>query len=279
MGLLEELRAQASDIQAGEEKERKELAENEAFYQKNLRPGMLKAYQYLNDLVTHINIVKPECIVEYPLMPDGQGTIPLHQSNYKVLIDSSSNPKKIDIRFHAQLEESVSLNVHSKSEIARYSDYLDRYGLKYHRKDEKNDQYEITNANFLIQGPLPIQIRIFADLKRQRIEIISKNFRYSGIEKTSISPENLDGQLLDRVGKFILRKVDAINSSQISEQALANIRKKLKSEKALAESKRIALEVELEAEPQNENLNAKFKSAVIIQKSRLKNIFKKKSEI
>lgn len=275
MGLLEDLKDQASKIQADEENEKAGEAEKEVFYQENLRPGMLQAYQYFIDLVAHINIVKPECIVDYPLMPDGQGTISLNQGDYKVLIDSSSNPKKIDIRFYARLEEPVTLGVDSKIEALRYSDYLDSYRIKYHRRDEKNEQYEVVRSEFQIEGPLPLQLRIFANVDQQRIDIISKNFMRPSLERSSFRPEDMNEKLLDRVGKFILRKEDSISSAQISDQALAGIRKKLESEKAQAEVRRVALEAESESAKKEGGLNFRLKNAVLNQKDKVKNLLGK----
>ena len=97
MGLLDDLQNEARQIKVREAQQKVELAAQDEFYKAQLRPVMLRAYEYYAELIENLNVVAPDIQANYPLNPLIDGGIPLRQANYKIKLDSTETPRQIDI--------------------------------------------------------------------------------------------------------------------------------------------------------------------------------------
>lgn len=239
MGLLDDLRAQAEGRRAAEESDAARITDREEFYRVDMLPRMVKAYQFCKELVEHLNYIKLETIVDYPLHPNGS-LQPLRQENYVVVIDSSKELKQIDLTFQCVLEEPISFELYNKEEILSHSDRLDRYYIKYERKDRKTAAtLELAAAKFTVLGPLPLKVGITANIANSDIRIALRNFTEPGTSTFTLKAEQFDESFLDRLGKVVLRQESSLFpgtrastsiSSELSEDAKAQLREKILQE-------------------------------------------------
>lgn len=232
MGLLDDLKQQADSLRTAEADEAARLAEQEAYYQAVLRPAMLRALTYLDELVKHINYVQPERTLYYPLGPDRQKTIALEQGQYKLLIDSSDTPRQIDIRVAAKLTQAALYVIPDLASIRYYAEHLDAYGLPYHRQDTLTNAHKVEKATFTLEGPLQHAVRIQADAEQQCILILLRNFGRAGVQRHRFYPDKLDDTLLDRLGRVLLHDIDSLPvPTEVSDETREQLRRQLKAAK------------------------------------------------
>jgi hypothetical protein len=277
MGLLDDLRHQAGKQRLGEEEDAARQAEREAFYREQIMPLMHKAFQYYTELIEHLNYIKPDTTVNYPLLPDGQ-PMPLKQGEYTIVIDSSKELKQIDIKFECNLNQPIDFEIVGKEAILRHADRLDRYRFKYQRVDKKDNQYELESAKFKLEGPMPLYMGILADIGQSRINILLRNFTDPGMLRYTLTPEQFNEEFMDRLGRFILRQEKNLFTSNMSEDARAEIRRKLEEERLQKEQEMAEREAELKAIEEEELSNTnkeKLKRAMQENSDKLKGLYHK----
>jgi molecular chaperone DnaK (HSP70) len=283
MGLLDDLRIQAQDRREQEEADAAVSAQREQFYREEIQPRMTKAYQFFIELVEHLNYIKPDTRVNYPLFADGT-PVALLQGEYTVVIDSSQALKRIDINFQGVVEKSIEFEMFGRDAILRHADRLDSYYIKYERKDRKDTNLELFAAKFKIDGPLPLKIVINADVQNGVIQVVLRNFSDPGVNRYSVPAQDFDDAFLDRLGQFMLRKTDTLFDVDLTMDNAAKeaIRRKLQEEAALraqelreAEERLKAEEAERLANSKKEQLKNTVLKTVDENKEKLKGIFNK----
>lgn len=205
MGILDDLKNQSEVLKADEAKEKQRQAGLLKFYQENLHPKMLQLYTFLNELTEHLNYIKTETKVSYPVKPDGSMQ-EFVQGDYKVTIDSANEVKEINLRYDCRLEEPLIFELENSERILRYTDVLHSYRIEFDRTDNKDSNYELISARFKVAGPIPVNIILQGDVQASSIHLILNNFEKAGVSKHTYKERHITEEFIDDFGKFILRQ-------------------------------------------------------------------------
>jgi hypothetical protein len=254
MGLLDDLKNQADSKRASEQDEAARKAEREQFYREKILPRMIKAYQFFNELIEHLNYVNLETIVNYPLLADGK-LQPLRQEGYKVVIDSSKALKRIDVSMEGVLDNPIEFEIFGMDAVMKHADRIERYSFRHDRKDKKDPaSMETVSARFILQGPLPLKVTIEADVDESKLIVTVRNFNEPGFTKYTLSVEQFSDEFLDQLGKFVLRKEDRLfgKSEELSEAAKKQLRDRMIVEARLREQELLEAEERRKAEEEAE---------------------------
>ena len=285
MGLLDDLRTQAEGQRAEEQADAQRRAQQEAFYREHIQPRMVAAFQFFNELVEHLNYVKMETLAYYPILAEGR-LHPFRQQDYTVVIDSSSALKQIDFTFQGILDAPVVFEMFNKDAILTHSDRLDRYYIKYDRKDKKNAELELESAKFIIEGELPLKVSIQADVEQGLVKIGARNFQQPGYQFYRLKPDQFDDAFLDQLGKYILRQEESLFGEEaMSDEARKKLRDRLIVEKRIreqelreAEARRKAEEEALKQNSPTEQIKKAVNTKVGHKKEKLKDMFNRLKE-
>ena len=256
MGLLDDLKNQAESEKVSEEENASRQAEGEQFYQEELRPRMLKVFQFFNQLIAHLNALKMETIVEYPLLPGGN-LQKLRQEGYKVLIDSSKAPKKIDFTMECVLETPIEFEIEGGGAVQSHADFLQRFAIRHERNDKKGPGQQTVSAKFILHGPIPVRATIEADVEAAGLRLTIRNFTQPGYIKYPLKIEQFTDAFLDKLGGFIIRKdANLFGSQKISEEARQKLREKILAEQQMRDQEMVEVEKRREAEEAAEKDNS-----------------------
>ena len=257
MGLLDDLRNQADSKRASEEEEANRVANREQYYLDKIQPRMVKTYQFFNELVEHLNYIKLETVVDYPLQPGGAPQ-PLRQEGYKVVIDSSKAIKKVDFTMEGVLDEPVQFEVFGRDAVANHKERIQRYSFRHECKIRKDAQQYIQSALFILEGPLPLRVSVEADIPTSKIKVTIRNFTEPGFSSRVFTVEEFNDEFLDKIGKFVLRKEPVLFGSveELSDEAKKKLRDRMIVEQRIRQQEMI----EAEARRQAEEAAAKEKS-------------------
>jgi len=252
MGILDDLKNQSEVQKAGEEKEKQRQANLLKYYQEKLHPKMLQIYTFLNEFVEHLNYIKKEIKVSYPVLPDGSMQ-EFDQLDYKVTIDSANEVKDINLRFYCKLTEPLVFEIENSERIQRYTDVLHHYRIEFDRTDNKNSNYELISARFKVIGPIPVNIILQGDIATSSIHLLLNNFEKPGLSKHTFKERHITEEFIDNFGKFILRQNPAFLKLEIADEEKEQIRQNVQADikqrqQELDEAERLArLEKEQEA--------------------------------
>ncbi len=230
MGLLDDLRNQKQGREAREAREKERQARLLEKYRNEIHPRMLQAYRFLNELADHLNYLKPETLAHYPLLPNGREQA-FRQENYKVTIDNADDIRQIHLRCECRLPGKVAYEIEGKERILSQTELLDRYKFKYYRKDRKDDDYELLESRFILEGPIHVSVMLEGDVENTAINLFLRNLPQPGTVRHVLKARHITDEFLDKLGKFLLRESDKLLELDISEEEKRIIRERLEREK------------------------------------------------
>ena len=229
MGILDDLKSQSEAQKAKEAKEKQEQENLLKIYQESLHPKMLQLYKFLNEFVEHLNYIKTETPVSYPVNPD-TSKLEFKQEDYKVTIDSANEVKEINLRFNCTLNVPVIFEVENSERILRYTDLLQSYRIDFDRTDNKNSNYELISAKFKIVGPIPVNVILQGDVASSSIHLILNNFEKPGFSKHTYKERHITDEFIDDLGKFILRQNPQFLKLDIADDHKEKIRQNIEKD-------------------------------------------------
>ena len=285
MGLLDDLRNQADSKREVEEADALRQAGLEAYYVESMQPRMVKAYQFFTEFVNHLNYIKQETFADYPLLPKGE-PLRLQQQDYTVVIDSSKALKKINFSMLCVLDTPREFELFGKEVVLSHAERIERYSFKHERKNRKNANMGLESAKFILEGPLPLSVQVFADVASSKIKLDLRNFNEPGFTKYTLTAEQFDDAFLDRLGTFILRQENVLfGGEEISEDAKKVLRDKIIVEKRIREEEMREAEERIKAEeealkqrPAKEPFKRAVNTKMAKNKDKLKEMFNKLKE-
>ena len=247
MGLLDDLKHKAEKKKAGEQAEKEKWQRLERHYQDEIHPRMVALYNYLNQMVQHINYLESDIIANFPLGV-ASAPQPLRQRDYKLNVDSANKTRNITLLFRCHLDEKLKIEIDGKEKVLAYTELLDSYNIKYHRRDNKGEDYEIIASRFVVEGPINISVSFIGDVEQSAVNLLIKNFEKPGISKQLLRAPQLDEAFMDRLGKYLLRESDDYLSLSISEGIREELRERVSRENAAREEELREMEAQAERE-------------------------------
>ena len=261
MGLLDDLKNQAENLKAKEQQEAGNTGDKTQFYKKEIHPRMLDVYRFLNEMVKNLNIINPETIVHYPILPDGEKQA-LRQGKYNVTIDNDQQIREVKLTCKAELDKPVKLRVKGEDNAKKQGEILADYKIQCKRKDYNDKSYKLTHSDFIIEGPVNISIQFIGNQDSSYIQLLLGNFEGPGVIKRNIEAKNINKDFLDKLGRYVLREDNKLFALDISERDKQAIREMVEKERAkreleIAEMDRLA-EEEKEKEKSSRGLRKFF---------------------
>jgi hypothetical protein len=111
---------------------------------------------------------------------------------------------KYRVRFASP--ERLEVNV---QEAQRIRERLVALGVKHDYAERKNQGGQVTHAIFTTSGPFPCQAVLRADYDEPGFNVELMNVRHHGPAKLRLSPEELNDEILDQFGTWVMGADDA----------------------------------------------------------------------
>jgi hypothetical protein len=86
MGLLDDLQVRADKIKFELQQRQNDIELQQDFYEAELKPVMLLAYEYFARLIENLKLVKPRINPGYPLNPTQKSEVILNQTDYEFFL-------------------------------------------------------------------------------------------------------------------------------------------------------------------------------------------------
>ena len=260
MGLLDDLKKQAEAKKITEQQAVLSQQDLENHYQETIHPGMMNIYNYLNEMISHLNYLEHPTIAAYPLSPNNE-KIELTQGEYKVVIDSTKTTKNITLNFECRFPEMFSVDVDGIDSIENYDEVLKSYKVKFERRDEKDSDFKLIRSHFVIKGPVFCMVNFEGDTEKLCVNIFMRNVEKPGMSKFVLRAEHLNDELMDRLAKYLIRESEDFLKLDIDENAKEEIRKKVQEAQRQHEQELLEADRRLKEEEEAEkNKPSRFDS-------------------
>jgi len=227
MGLLDQLREESSSAKSSEQKEKLRLEELQKSYDSIVTPKLEQIWSFLKELEQHLNYLKPEVYVDYEVA--GFGTFKnLNQAHYKMEKGRKNILKRIPFRYICDSNDTLHLSIEGNRKLAAVIEELDRIGLKYQCKKQRDANNEVFAGEIEVQASVPVSITFEGVVETASIQLTVKNYDSLTTSKTFLNPEHIDAEFLDQLGLFILRKENSFLKKELSEEEKQQFRKMVK---------------------------------------------------
>jgi len=249
MALLDDLQVEVKNIRAAELDQNAELAAQKEFYSVHLRPVMLRAYDYFSEIVESLNVIASDIKVSYPLNPSLKDGVILQQSDYKFSSDCGKSPRQIDILCSCTLEHRQEFYVRTEEAAQKLSDLLESFRFPYHRKNKLDKRYNIRGANFILEGPLKVHIRILAHAADRCVYIGLRNLEDQPVKRYKFAPEKISAEFLERLARLLIREeLFLVEVKQVPDDVRDELRRQVELDKIREEEDLAQAQADIEAE-------------------------------
>lgn len=233
MGLLDQLREEATKKQEEQRYQESVQRSKEDIYQYQLLPAMQQIYTYFKEVTEYLNILnEPIKIEDYSKNYPQFGC--LVQTDYKLMTDKHGGVTKFDqlqqimLRFYCVNPEEpyFTLEVFSQREIEQLIKFFSARKVPYEWKRESNPASK-SIALFKFERKIPVVLKFVVDMEQSLIELRIDNHLNFDSFKRNYSAEDIDEAFLDSLGNYLLRKNNQFIQFDISEEERIAIRERL----------------------------------------------------
>jgi hypothetical protein len=253
MGILDNLREEASQNLADQKEAalRREKLENN--YQRLVLPKMQQLYTYFKELIDYLSVIeKPIAIPCYSKRYSQLGE--LYQQNYRLSTDKHggiANFEKlteITLRYHCLgKDEDDNEFVHCaehKIEADQEQIFLSEHKIPFH-SDRHLGNTSKGARTFYITRKIPVAFKFTVDYEKARLNLSIINHDNFEVRTQIVNPEQINESYMDKLARYILRKDNDFIKMDIDESHKKTIRQHVENQKkAHAEELQAAYERE-----------------------------------
>jgi len=266
MGILDDLREEASHKQSNQHNDLLAQEKLEHNYQQVVLPKMQQLYSYLKELLDYLDIVKtPITIAQYSEHYPQLGE--LFQQDYRLNTDKHGGIAKFDkitevnLRFTClgQKNDEFTHIVKHKFESDQEKKFLSEHKIPFScdRNLGTNSDDAIT---FRIKKKIPVFFKFSVDYEKSRIILEIRNHENFEIRTQFIDPVQIDEHYLDKLARYILRKDNDFLRIDIDDSYKDKIRENIKIQKQIHADELLAASLREQKEAETNSVKDKITS-------------------
>lgn len=283
MGILDQLRNEATIKQESEFAAASTQQQLEHEYQTRILPKMQKIYLFLKEIVEHLSYLEKAIeIADYCQRYPQIGA--LSQTDYKINTDGYggladfNRIMQVNVLFNCVGSGSFSYEVEGKTRIEQEIAFLNSKNVPLKWNQFINTR-GIEAATFNITRKIPVRFKFEADYNNSKIKLLIHNHENFNVYRKTFEPEQVTESLLDEVIRFMLRQDSDFIQLDITSQDKLRIQKKAEEEQQQLAKWLEEVKIEEAKEKEKEErakagLAEKLGESVIF--SRIKSLTKKK---
>ncbi len=165
------------------------------------------AFRYLSEFATVLNQAGPVSDGKQGVMFFGDRTGMILGDGFTDMRTRDLNGKScadyVTFKYRVRFPKPEKLEV-TGQEAQRVQERLKAMGVKHEISSRKNDLGQATHTTFILSGPFPCQALLRADYDEPGFTLDLVNVRHHGQAKLRFGPEELDDDVLDEFGTWVL---------------------------------------------------------------------------
>ncbi len=165
------------------------------------------AFRYLSEFATVLNEANPVSDGKQGVMFFGDRAGMILGEGFTDMrtrdLQGKSRADYVTFKYRVRFPKPEKLEV-TGPEAQRVQERLKGLGVKHEFSARKNDLGQLTHASFLLSGPFPCQAVLRADYDDPGFMLELANVRHHGPAKLRLGPEELNDDVLDEFGTWVL---------------------------------------------------------------------------
>jgi hypothetical protein len=233
MSLLDDLKKEAESVKAKQQETLNAERQAQEEVLKDIRPRMRTVYHFFKEMAENLSVVEPDIRHTYDIAGAGKFS-GLRQTGYRVSTPDNRVLKQLTFHFNCISEGGTKFQVRGKEAAERQRQSMWEHNLKFTSKALADG-----SAVFFLEPYVPVTITFEADAEQVSIRLRIRNLERLGLTTLSFSPEQVTEDMLEELGKAILRKPNRFNDmsgNRVSDE----VRKQLQQQIAHDKYKRTA---------------------------------------
>jgi hypothetical protein len=174
--------------------------------------GLRAAFRYLSEFTIVLNEASPVSDGKQGVMFFGDRAGMILCEGFTDMRTRDVNGKScadyVTFKYRVRFPKPEKLEV-TGQEAQRVQERLKAMGVKHEIASRKNDLGQVTHTTFIMAGPFPCQALLRADYDEPGFTFELVNVRHHGQTKLRLGPEELDENVLDEFGTWVLGADDA----------------------------------------------------------------------
>ncbi|MCW8928700.1 MAG: hypothetical protein OQL19_00495 [Gammaproteobacteria bacterium] len=263
MGILDDLREEASQKQIDLQEDTLLKEKLEHNYQILILPKMQQLFSYFKELIDYLSIIEnpieiPEYSKRYPQM--GM----LYQQNYRLSTDKHGGLSHYDklteiyLRFNClgndDNEETFSHHIQHKVEADLEKEFLSSHKIPFNY-DQSFGSNKGGAVTFQISRKIPVLFKFSVDYENSLIVLDIQNHENFEQRNIVINPNQIDEDNLDKLARYILRKDDDFLRMEIDDASKEKIREQINLQKKAHADELRAAAIREENERKKQEIN------------------------
>ena len=204
-GLLAQLKQQAEQVNLQNSVQSKISAEASLL----VNEGLQRVFEYLNELVTQLNVLHPVISREYTLFGVVEFKDLVWQRGF---VDYRTNSNKmgdaavlesVNFSFNLKADREVVLE-RDASAIESLSELLYDNGVVFRCQEKRNQRQMVESATFYVAPEIKATLCWRADIEKRGVVLEARNFERFGDMSYFLSAEALTQEMLEEFGRLLL---------------------------------------------------------------------------
>ncbi|MDH3379352.1 MAG: hypothetical protein OEQ39_20695 [Gammaproteobacteria bacterium] len=223
MKLLEQLRQEHAQRKKGEKRSADDGVRTVTVSQAVLW-AIETLYSNLTDLAEGLNQLEIDVCVDYEIEFVGKLSN-LHQRSYAVHVDDAALPRFVLV-FDCIGNRPLTRFASTQAERERAMSQLDSFGLSFGIDGSSAIRYAIS-----VKPIVPVRLEFTPTLNGNEVRLTAYNLNCLGRESYSIHPDEVTEELIDELGKLIMRRKNRfaqLTGNYISDEARERLRSQLR---------------------------------------------------
>lgn len=209
MGLLDDLKKQAAQVQTQQNVQRKLQGEN----LEGVESAMQRAFRYLNDLLKQLAVIKPVTPLTYSVPGVGEFKDLAFAESFIDFRRKRLNDREYMERFDFYVKwvgaQSLAFERDMPAAIQKVRDALWGANIKFTEQEIRN-QGKLAKVRFDIPSAVVVDVGVRADHDKGRLLISGKNLLRLGIDDFAVPAAELDEAMLEELAKCIIGQASVL---------------------------------------------------------------------
>jgi len=172
------------------------------------------AFRYLSEFTVMLNEANPESDGKQAVMFFGERSGMILGEGFTDLrtreVEGKSRADYLTFKYRVRFPKPEKLDVPGQ-ELQRVQERLKALGIKHEVTGRKNELGQVLRATFVLSGPFPCQVLLRADYDEPGFMLELLNVRHLGPMKVRLGAEELNDDVLDEFGTWVLGADDAFD--------------------------------------------------------------------
>ena len=272
MGILDELKQEATKKQRQQVTEENLEQQRETRYRDAILPAMQKAFLFMQELVEHLSFLEHAIVVkQYSSHYPQFGT--LTQQDYKIYTDDHGGFADFDrlmqitVRFFCVGPGSFRYELESKGRIEREVSFLSSRHLSFDWVLNGGNS-AMQRASFTVVRKIPVRFKFEVDYANSTIHLMIHNHESFSSYKKTFTAEQVNDELLDEIARFMLRRDSNFICLDISLDHKQRIKHfvQQKHQEELALMAKLSVTEAPSSQPQESPLSERLKQLLTLKK-------------